>query len=130
VCCPATTNLFLYLPIAFLSDLFSLLETLTLAANPEEPAMLPILDTLSLGLNPIEHTLGPLDVDEDQLMQAVEDRWEHGSLCALHLYAMRFTPLAVTLGRMQALHVQGMEIVLYKHSDYMYCKMVSPDFRI
>jgi hypothetical protein len=120
---PATTNLFLYLPIAFSSDLFSLLETPTLAANPEEPATLP--DTLSLGLNP----LGPLDINKDQLM-SVEGQWEHGSLRALHLYAMRFTPSAVTLGQMQVLRAQGMEIVLYKHSDYMYHKMVSPDFHV
>ncbi|KAJ7812035.1 hypothetical protein B0H14DRAFT_1464296 [Mycena olivaceomarginata] len=123
---PTVRNLFLYIPIDLASDLFSLLETPTLSADPERPATIPVLDTLSLGLVPIN---GSDDlVDEDQLMRAVEGRWQHGSLRSLKLWGMRFAPSVATLGRMEALRAQGMQVILHERSDDLYTEMMPPRF--
>ncbi|KAJ7812041.1 hypothetical protein B0H14DRAFT_3879874 [Mycena olivaceomarginata] len=125
---PTITNLFLYVPMPFAPDLLALLENPTPPADGQ-PATLPALDTLSLCLVPLDHTLGgPLD--EDYLMRTVEAQFQRGSLRSLHLYAMKFTPSATTLRRIQALREQGMQIVLYERSNSLYLEMVSPDFQL
>ncbi|KAJ7250461.1 hypothetical protein B0H12DRAFT_1120499 [Mycena haematopus] len=124
---PKITNLFLNLPRAFASDLFSLLENHTASSN--ETAVVPALHTVSLCLGPHQGSLGgPLD--ENQLMRAVESRWQAGRLRSLHLYSPKFTPSATTLERVEALRSQGMQIELAKRSDRLYSQMVPPDFQL
>jgi hypothetical protein len=94
--------------------------------------MLPALDTLSLcfiPLNPRSRNLGD-PLDEDRLMRTVEAWLQRGGLHSLRLHATKFVPSAATLERMEALRAQGMQIVLYEHSDSLYLEMVSPDFQL
>jgi hypothetical protein len=122
---PTIRNLFLYVSMDYAGNVFSLLDH-------TQRVTLSALETLSLCFVPSDLKLkrlgGPLD--EDELMRAVEGQWQHGSLRTLRLYAMHFTPSAVTLGRMEALRAQGMQIVLYKRSDPLYKEMVAPEFRV
>jgi hypothetical protein len=63
-------------------------------------------------------------------MRTAEARLQRGGLRSLRLHATKFVPSAATLERMEALRAQGMQIVLYERSDYLYSEMVSPDFQI
>ncbi|KAJ6581990.1 hypothetical protein B0H19DRAFT_521712 [Mycena capillaripes] len=122
---PTITNLCLFLPMGFASDLFSILE------NPSQNADTPIsaLHALSICLVPLDRTLGgPLD--EDHLMRTVESQWRNGRLRSLKLYGMKFVPSATTLERMGALREQGMEIIHFERSYDLYLSVVPGDFRL
>jgi hypothetical protein len=121
---PTITNLMLYLPMAFASDLFSLLENP--APNSDQSAI-PALDTLSICLVPLARRLGP--VDQDQLLRAVEAQRSR-SLRTFNMYAMKFTPSAATLRHMESLREQGMQIDLSADRDLLYATMVDSDFRL
>jgi hypothetical protein len=116
---PTITNLMLYLPMAFASDLFPLLENP--APNSDQSAI-PALDTLSICLVPLARRLGP--VDQDQLLRAVEAQRSR-SLRTFNMYAMKFTPSAATLRHMENLREQGMQIDLSSDRDLLYATMAS-----
>ncbi|KAF7356231.1 F-box domain-containing protein [Mycena venus] len=121
------TDLCLHFPRDFASDLFSLLENPT--RDPEQTAAIPALHSLSICLGPFSRRLGgPLD--EDQLMRAVESQWQDGRLRSFQLYAIKFSPSAATLERMDTLRRQGMEIVLFELSNSLSNMMIPQDFRL
>jgi hypothetical protein len=115
----------LYLPMAFASDLFSLLENPTPTSNSVSTPVIPNVHTIAICLYP-----GLGLVDQDQLMRAAEAQWQGGGLRSLHLYAMKFTPSAATLGRMEGLREEGMKIELYQNSKVLYETMVPLDFQL
>jgi hypothetical protein len=122
---PTITSLMLYLPMAFASDLFSLLENPTPTSNSVSTPVIPNVHTIAICLYP-----GLGLVDQDQLMRAAEAQWQGGGLRSLHLYAMKFTPSAATLGRMEGLREEGMKIELYQNSKVLYETMVPLDFQL
>ncbi|KAF7370224.1 F-box domain-containing protein [Mycena sanguinolenta] len=124
---PTVTNLFLYLPLPLTSDLFSLLEDPTTESN--KTAAVPALRSLSLSLGPLDRSLGN-PIDEDRLMRIVESRCEKGHLRSLNFYATRFTPSPTTLERIEVLGNKGMQIELFKRSNYLYGRMVPSVFQL
>jgi hypothetical protein len=75
------THLLIYLPMAFASDLFSLLEN----SEYEERLTTPALHTISICLVPVKYS----PIDQDQLMRAVEAQWQGGSWRFFHVFAMK-----------------------------------------
>ncbi|KAJ7918618.1 hypothetical protein B0H13DRAFT_1992236 [Mycena leptocephala] len=123
---PTITNLGLYLPMAFASDLFSILENPS--QSPDHPPTIPALHSISIWLASLTASLPPLD--QEQLMRAVESQWRDGCLRSVKFYAMRFLPSMTTLERMELIRGQGMEIVHFRSSSSLYADIVPEDFRL
>ncbi|KAJ7631342.1 hypothetical protein DFH06DRAFT_702627 [Mycena polygramma] len=123
---PLITELCLYLPMPFASDLFSILEDIS---QDDRATTAPALRALSLSLGPLGDTLGE-PLDEDLLMRAVESQWRDGTLRSFRLYAMKFRPSADTLKRMEVLRNMGMEIVYFEKSRSLYAEMVPEYFSL
>ncbi|KAJ7656532.1 hypothetical protein DFH06DRAFT_1091449 [Mycena polygramma] len=125
---PTITNLCLYLPMTFASDLFSILEN---SSQDDRTTSAPALCALSVCLGPLRNALDlgePLD--QDLMMRAIESQWRDGSLRTFRMYAMRFTPSVSTLERMEALRGQGMDIVHFQKSYILYANMIPEYFRL